>query len=388
MEKIKIGIIGFGNMGSGHAKHIHDGGSQKVEVTAICDIDLERIKVANELYPNVKNFDNAEDMIKSGLIEAVLIAIPHYFHPEMAKLAFENNLHVMCEKPAGVYTKQVLAMNEDAKKSGKVFGIMFQQRTNPLYQKLKNMIETNQFGHIKKVIWIVTDWYRPEIYHKSASWRSTWVGEGGGTIINQNPHNLDLWQWMFGMPNKLTSFCSWGKYYDIECDDDVTIYMEYDNGTIGIYTTSTAEAPGTNRLEISTDMGKVVIENDSFMFYRNVISEREHSRENKNAFAKPEFWECKVPVPTSDKQPHCQILDSFADAIREDKELLAKGVDGIYEMTISNAIYMSDWLGNVKIDLTNFDHEKFYELLMEKVGKSKTKTKKVEKVVSDTTGSY
>ena len=376
MSKIKIGILGFGNMGSGHSVNITSGKTKNVELTAICDNDPDRLEVAKKKYPDVKLFDNAEDMYKSGVIDSVLIAVPHYDHPPYAVKAFECGLNVMIEKPAGVYTKQVLEMNEAAEKSGKVFGIMFQQRTNPIYQKIRELINDNQLGKIKKVIWIVTDWYRPEIYHQSGSWRSTWAGEGGGTIMNQNPHNLDLWQWMFGMPDKLTAFCSWGKYYNIECDDDVTIYMEYDDGMTGIYTTSTAESPGTNRLEISCDMGKVVVEKSEIKFFRNTMSEREFSNTNEKPFGRPEAWECKIPVSSEGPRDHSAVLDIFADAVTVGKELLAKGVDGINEMTISNAIYMSDWLGNTKIDLKSFDHDKFYELLMERVKASKPKNVK------------
>lgn len=386
MDKIKLGIIGFGNMGVTHSRNITSGITKNFELVAICDTDPDRLKKVNEDYPDVKTFDNAEDMYKSGLIEAVLIAVPHYDHPPLAVKAFEYGLHVMCEKPAGVYTKQVAEMNEAAKKSGKVFGIMFQQRTRPHHVKLKELIESGELGKIKKVIWIVTEWYRSEIYHQSASWRSTWAGEGGAVIMNQSPHNLDLWQWLFGVPDYLTAFCSWGKYYNIECEDDVSVFMEYKDGLTGIYTTSTAEAPGTNRLEISCDMGKVVMENNEIKFFRNTVPEREFSKNNKAPFGKPECWECKIPVNDTKQSDHCIVLDKFADAIRNGGELIVDGTEGINEMLISNAIYMSDWLGNKKIDLNNFDDEKYYELLMERVKTSKPKH--VEKIIADTKGSY
>jgi predicted dehydrogenase len=379
-NKIKMGIVGYGNMGVGHAHGISKGDAGNIELAAICDHDPERLAVAEEKHPDVARFLNAGEMYKSGLVDSVLIAVPHYDHSPLAVSAFEHGLNVMCEKPAGVYTKQVLEMNEAAKKSGKTFGIMFNQRTDPAYIKLRELVKGGELGHIKKIIWIVTDWYRPEIYHQSGSWRSTWSGEGGGTIINQNPHNLDLWQWIFGMPNKLASFCSWGKYYDIECEDDVTAYFEYDSGTTGIYTTSTAESPGTNRLEISADMGKVVVEKGEIKFFRNTVSEREFNKNNMSPFGRPEAWECIVPVPkTPEIRQHDIVLSKFANAVLNGGELIAEGVDGIYEMTVSNAIYLSDWLGNVKIDLNNFDHDKFYELLMEKVKNSKPKN--VKKIV-------
>ena len=387
MRKLKIGILGFGNMGSGHADNIKKGRTSKIELAAICDISEERRKAAKEKYPDVSVFDNAEDMYKSGLIEAVIIAIPHYDHPKYTMLAFENNLHVMCEKPAGVYTKQVLEMNEASKKTDKKFAIMFNQRTNPNFKKIKEMIESGSLGHIKKVIWIVTDWYRGDGYHRSASWRGTWKGEGGGTIMNQNPHNLDLWQWMFGMPDRVTSFCYYGKYHELECDDDVTAYFEYDNGTVGIYTTSTAEAPGTNRLEISCDMGKIVLENGVMEFYRNEISEREFNAAS-TGFGTPTAWKSTLMYPlTNPESQHSVVLDNFADSIFENKPLITQGCEGINEMTLANAIYLSDWLGHTAVSTKDFDHEKYYEMLMDKI-KNSTFKKTTDSKTLDTQGTY
>lgn len=225
-------------------------------------------------------FTDTDELYKSGLCDVVIIAVPHYDHPSLAIKAFEHGLNVITEKPAGVYTKQVLEMNEAAEKSGKLFGIMYNQRTNPMYQKIRELVKNGDLGHIKRISWIITDWYRCQCYHDSGAWRSTWKTEGGGALINQNPHQLDLWQWMFGMPDKITSFVSFGKYYDIEVEDDVTAFMEYENGTTGTYITSTGESPGTNRLEIACDMGRIVVENGKMIFNRNVISEREFNAEN------------------------------------------------------------------------------------------------------------
>ena len=271
MEKVKVGIIGCGNMGSEHAKKLTAGRVPDMELVAVCDIEQERRDAMHELYPTLKVFDKAEDLMDSGLCDAVIIAVPHYSHPPMVIYALEHGLNVMSEKPAGVYTKQVKEMNEAAKKSDKIFAIMFNQRTNPVYVKLREMIQRGDLGHIKRITWIITNWYRSQAYHDSSSWRSTWKGEGGGTLINQNPHQLDLWQWMFGMPDRIYAKASFGKYYNIEVEDDVMAYFEYDNGTTGEYITSTGEAPGTNRLEIACDMGKVVIENNKMTFYRNHI---------------------------------------------------------------------------------------------------------------------
>lgn len=387
MEKIKLGIIGVGNIGVTHSKNITSGQTKLVDLVAVCDIAPDRRTWAEKNLPGVKVFDDATEMMKSGLIDSVLIAVPHYDHPRLAIEAFSYGLNVYNEKPAGVYTKQVLEMNEAAKKSGKVFSMGFNQRTRPPFQKVRQLVQSGQLGHIKKVIWIATDWYRPQAYHDSCSWRSTWKGEGGGTIINQNPHNLDLFQWIFGMPSKILSMNDYGKYYNIEVEDDVSAFFKYDNGTVGIYTTSTGEAPGTNRLEISCDMGKIVCEFGKITFWRNVESEREFNKNFDGVFGTPECWKCEIPTKDEDRPQHAILLDNFADAILHGKELLAPGLEGINEMTIANAIYYSDWLGNKWVDVKNFDHDGFYNALQDKVAKS-TVVKNVKQKTAGTEGSY
>ena len=371
MRKVKVGIVGFGNMGSGHANYMATGEVTNMEVTGICDINPECLKRAKELYPDVPTFDNAEDMYKSGCCEAVIVSTPHYYHPPLSKLAFDYGLHVMCEKPAGVYTKQVLEMNEAAKAHpDRVFTIMFCLRVAPVYKTLKKLIDSGKLGHIKRITWQVTTWYRPQTYHDSAGWRSTWATEGGGTLINQNPHQLDLWQWLFGMPDELWADVSFGKYYDIEVDDDVTCVMRYKNGTTGVYVTSTGEAPGTNRLDISCDWGRVVVENDKIIWDKNEMSEREWNATRH--CEEPPCTREEVPVEGEDAL-HSGILREFADTIMTGAEQTAPGLEGINELTMSNAMYLSTWKGNVWIDLNNFPHDEFYEELQKRVATSKAK---------------
>jgi predicted dehydrogenase len=387
MECVRLGIIGIGNMGTAHSLHIHaDHKVQGMVLSAICDISEERRAWAKEHLPSVAVFEQAADMYRSGLIDAVLIAVPHYDHPALAALAFANGLHVLVEKPAGVYTKQVLEMNAAAEQSGKVFGIMYNQRTNPVYQKVRELMQSGELGALKRVVWIITNWYRPQAYHDSGSWRSTWKGEGGGTLINQNPHNLDLLQWMLGMPSRIRSFCSFGKYYDIEVEDDVTAYLEYPNGASGVYITSTGEAPGTNRLEISGDMGRIVVENNRISFDRNRISEREHNRINTEAFKAPESWHVDIPVATDGGEQHIGILKNFANAILHGDKLLAPGEEGINGLLISNAIHYSTWTDDWAV-LDSFDHDHFYELLQERINNS-TVQKNVSQRVSDVRDSH
>jgi predicted dehydrogenase len=248
------------------------------------------------------------------------------------------------------------------------------------------MVQSGQLGHIKRITWIITDWYRPLSYHNSSSWRSTWKGEGGGALINQNPHQLDLWQWMFGMPDRIYAKASYGKYNDIEVEDDVMAFFEYDNGTTGEYITSTGEAPGSNRLEISCDMGRIVIENNQMTFNRNVISEREHNKSTTELFAKPECWKCDIPCDFSGGEQHVGILKNFTNALLNGTELLAKGEEGINGLTISNSIHLSSWTGET-IDVKNLDADRFYEMLQEKIKNSKV-VKNTKRVVAETKGSY
>ncbi len=386
MEKLRLGVIGFGNMGTGHVASVAGGRVPEMEMGAICDISPARQQAAQKQYPGIPVFSSGEELFQSGLCDAVIIATPHYDHPALAVEAFRHGLHVITEKPAGVYTMQVREMNRAAAASGRVFGIMYNQRTNPVYQKLREMIQRGELGHIKRVTWIITDWYRPQAYHDSSTWRSTWKTEGGGALINQNPHQLDLWQWLFGMPDRIYARASFGKYYDIEVEDDVMAFFEYDNGTTGEYITSTGEAPGTNRLEIACDMGKVVIENNRILFHRNIVPEREFNKTNTEAFGKPECWECNIPADFSGGPQHPGILSNFASAVLRGTSLLAKGEEGILGLTISNAIHLSAWTGET-VDVKNFPDERFYSLLQEKIQKS-TVVKKESQVISDTSKTY
>ncbi len=386
MEKVRLGIIGIGNIGTTHVKNVLNGKVQNVVLSALCDKNAERREKAQELCPDVPCFKTTEEFFSSGLMDAVLIAVPHYLHPPLAIEAFSHGLHVLCEKPAGVYTKQVLEMNEAAAKAGRVFGIMYNQRTNPAYQKLRTMIQEGQLGHIKRVTWIITHWYRPQAYHDSNVWRSTWKDEGGGALINQNPHQLDLWQWMFGMPDKVFARVCFGKYHNIEVEDDLVALFEYENGTIGEYITSTGEAPGTNRLEVACDMGKIVIENNEMRFDRNVISEREFEKMNMKPFGKPECWKCILPVDVSGGEQHSGILRNFADAILNGTGLLSPGEEGIYGLTLSNAIHLSGFTGET-VDVKNFPHDRFYNLLQEKIKSSQAKKQTVQ-TVADTENTY
>lgn len=385
MDKVKLGIIGAGNMGSAHCNNILQGKTPEIELTAVADLKESRREWARQTLPqSVRIFEDGDSLIESGLCDAVLIAVPHYDHPTLAMKAFAHGLHVMCEKPAGVYTKQVREMNEAAQQSDLVFGMMFNQRTNHVYRKMKEIVESGEYGQIKRVNWIITDWYRTQAYYNSGGWRATWDGEGGGVLLNQCPHNLDLLQWICGLPVKVQAFCHNGKWHDIEVEDDVTAYMEFSNGATGVFVTTTADAPGTNRFEITLEKGKLVCENEKLSFYALDISEREYCYTALEGFTKPEGHFVELETDGLNLQ-HVGVLNAFAANILRGEPLVARGEEGIRGLTLSNAMHLSSWLGRpVEIP---FDEDLFLEKLNERRASSKAKTN-VQEATFNTEGSY
>ncbi|MDQ0233047.1 Gfo/Idh/MocA family protein [Metabacillus malikii] len=386
MEQVKLGIIGVGNMGTQHAKYLQEGVIDGAVLTAILDKNENRTKELNSvLNQDVQVFNDEEAFFESGLVDAVIVATPHYDHSYFAIKAFEQNLHVLCEKPAGVYTKQVREMNEAAKKSGNVFSMMYNQRTNPLYEKVRELIREGELGEIRRMNWLITNWYRSQSYYDSGGWRATWAGEGGGVLINQCPHQLDLWQWMTGMmPTRMRAFCHFGKYRDIEVEDDVTAYAEYDNGATAVFITTTGETPGTNRLQINGDRGKVVVEDGKLNYWRLRVSESQFNREYTGGFGEPECWKVDIPI-TGKETSHTGITQNFVDAILKGTPLIAPGEEGIKGLSLSNAMQLSAWTDDwVKFPL---DEEMYYKYLKEKIANSTVK-KEASSITLDVKGTY
>lgn len=384
MNNVRIGIIGIGNMGSAHARSIFSGLIPRMTLTAVCDIAPQKLEWASANLPGIPQFTDYRQLLNSGLIDAVIIATPHYLHPPIAIEAFGHGLHVMTEKPAGVYTAQVQEMNQAAKESGKVFGIMYNQRTNPLFQEMRQIVKNGQLGELKRSVWIITNWYRTQAYYNSGSWRATWEGEGGGVLLNQCPHNLDLWQWIFGMPSKIRGFCQYGRWHDIEVEDEVTAYAQYPNGATGVFITTTGEFPGTNRLEITGDKGKLVWEEGRLTFWELSQPERQVCFESPQGFASIPY---SVKQIETDKKEtgHIGILTNFANCILDGEELLAPGYEGINGLNISNAIHLSDWT-NDWAELP-VDSELFLKLLNQK-RKNSVKKETASSEIQDISGTY
>lgn len=383
METVKLGIIGIGNMGNAHAKKVLDGEVPGMTLTAVADRREIRRNWAAENLADVTIFEEGEDLIKSGLCDAVLIATPHYQHPTLSILAFEHNLHVLCEKPAGVYTLQVREMNAAAEKSDRVFAMMFNQRTNCLYRKMNELAKSGELGAIKRVNWIITDWYRTQIYYDSGDWRATWEGEGGGVLLNQCPHQLDLIQWICGMPSKVRAFCHEGKWHDIEVEDDVTVYLEYPNGATGTFVTTTADAPGTNRFEITFEKGKLVCENDKLILTKLEVNEREFCKTATGGFDTPKSETFEVETDGENEQ-HVGVMKKFANAILNGTPLVADGKEGINGLMLSNAMHLSSWLDQT-VTLPIDEH--LYKAELDK-RRANSRKKEAKDITFDTEGTY
>lgn len=384
MEKVKLGIIGVGNIGTQHVNNILQGKCPEIELTAVADRREDRRTWAKEhLSEGTAVFEEGSALMDSGLCNAVLVAVPHYQHPVLAQEAFGKGLHVLCEKPAGVYTKAVEEMNEAAQKSGLTFGMMFNQRTNCLYRKMREMVQDGTLGQLKRVNWIITDWYRTQIYYDSGDWRATWEGEGGGVLLNQCPHQLDLLQWICGLPTRVQAFCHEGKWHDIEVEDDVTAYLEFDNGATGVFVTTTGDAPGTNRFEVTGTKGKLVCENDTLTFWQLAEDEREFCRAAKEGFQKPPCTVSQVETDGQNPQ-HVGVINAFAAHILRGEPLVAPGEEGIRGLTLSNAMHLSSWLKK-PVDIP-FDADLFLaELNKRRAG---SRRKEGGNITFSTEGSY
>ena len=366
MQDLRLGIIGLGNMGQVHAHAIATGAISRCRLAAVSDPDQELLSK----YSPARAYLLSSELITSGEVDAVLVATPHYSHTTIGIEALEAGLHVLVEKPLSVHKSDCERLIAAHRSSEQVFAAMFNQRTDPYYLKLRELVCNGELGTVRRINWIVTNWFRTGAYYASGGWRATWAGEGGGVLLNQSPHQLDLWQWLFGMPRKVRAFCHLGRYHDIEVEDDVTAYFEYDNGATGVLITSTGEAPGTDRLEVTAERGRVIIENDRFHFTRNEVPMSKFSKESPERFGKPEAQEIEIPMPGHGGQ-HSEVLQNFVDAILHRKPLIAPAAEGIRSVELANAMLLSSFTDKT-ISLP-IDARAFERLLKEKIAASKAK---------------
>lgn len=347
MERVKIAVIGIGNIGNLHLGNIEK--EPKVELTAVCDIVPEKANAAAERY-GVKAYYDSDQLLADKVVDAVIIGTPHYAHTTIGIAALNSGHHVLVEKPISVHKadcQRLIAAHTD--NSSLVFAAMFNQRTDPRYQKVRELVQSGELGKLLRVNWIITNWFRTQAYYDSGGWRATWAGEGGGVLLNQCPHNLDLLQWIVGMPEQIRAFCDIGKRHTIEVEDEVTAFMVYPDGCTGLFVTSTGEAPGTNRLEIAGDRGKLVMENGTIAYTRNEVPATEFLETSKASFARPPIWNVEIPVVGQGRQ-HAAVLENFADAILTGAPLIAPAEEGIRSVELANTMLYSSLMGR-PIDL-------------------------------------
>ncbi|ONI40254.1 dehydrogenase [Candidatus Epulonipiscium fishelsonii] len=394
MKKVRLGIIGMGQQGGFYlgtltgiqinpGKPIEKADLEQIEVTAVSDIDPAKREKIKSLLPNIHVYDNYIDMLDSGNVDAIVTTVSHYLHSEMGIEALKRNIHVLLEKPAGVYTKQVQELIDVAKgKPELTFAVFFNQRMNPLYRKLKEIIDNGEIGEIRRTNWIITTWYRPQAYYDMSAWRATWEGEGGGVLVNQAPHQIDLMQWLCGMPKKVYAKCQYGYQRDIAVEDDVTALFDYGNGATGVLVTCTHDIVGSDRLEILGDKGKIVVNNSRTVTITRL--KKSESEINAQITDLTEVYKLMrgssniqnelIDVETIEfdnvwGQQHIDILKNFAANILDKTPLVAPGSDGIRGVRLANAIHLSSWL-NKEIDI-DFDENFFYEKLQEKIREEK-----------------
>ncbi len=340
MDFVKFGIIGIGNMGSAHTNFISELANAKL--TAVCDINpkaFDRIKP--EIREKIKCFTDVDTFLKEADIEAVIIAVPHYFHPDLAIKAMQSGKHIIVEKPIAVHKKEAERMiAEGAKHPELKQSLMFNQRTLPAHKKIKQLIESGELGKINRINWVITDWFRSQTYYDSGDWRASWRGEGGGVLLNQCPHQLDLWQWLFGLPETVRGVVKFGKYHDVEVEDEVNVYMEYANGTVGNFIASTGEMPGTNRLEITAEKGKLTFEGGKLLFIRNEIETTEFIKTTKKVFGISDNWICEIPY-NGDTHQHRNVIENVANAILKDTPLIAPMAEGIRGLELGNSMLLA-----------------------------------------------
>lgn len=361
MNKLHLGVIGLGNMGSEHCRMVVSGKAPEIELCCVADLRQERRDWAEKTLPeNVKVYASGQELIDAADCDAVIIAVPHYDHPVLAEAALKRGLHVLCEKPVAVYTAQVPPVLAAAKESGKTFALMFNQRTNCVYRKMKEILDSGELGEMKRMSWTITDWYRSQAYYDSGSWRATWDGEGGGVLLNQCPHQLDLLQWICGLPVKVRAFAHEGKWHDIEVEDDVTAYLEFANGATGVFIASTGDLPGTNRLEITCDQGKMICEGGKLWMLKLPMSESEGYRHGADAYPQPKIEPIEVETDGENPQ-HIGVTNAFAAHILHGTPLVAEGEEGLRALMLSNAMHLSAWLER-PVELP-IDEELFARLL-------------------------
>jgi len=373
MKKVRIGIIGVGGMGSAHcisAKEL-----KETKLVFVCDID-EKIAKAKSKEFGVPYFTDYKKAFKSGLCDAVVIATPHWIHPEIAIFAFKNGLHVLSEKPIAVTVADADRMIKAAKDNKKVFAVMFQKRTTSFVKKLTEIIKSAAIGEVTRTL-CIDPWYRTQSYYDSGTWRATWAGEGGGVLINQSSHTIDLFTYIAGLPAKVEAKTR-TSLHKIEVEDEVAVSLEYKNGGWGYFYTSTCEPAGKDAslyMEIAGEKGKIVVSGTDITLYTYSVPVSKFTHQSKGMWSSLDVKEEKVKLD-KDVLGHREIMRNFAMAIHKKEKLISPGQEGLNAVEFFNACILSGMKNKaVKIPVNRNE----YNSLMKNLVKN-SKAKKNVKV--------
>ncbi|MEI9940829.1 MAG: Gfo/Idh/MocA family oxidoreductase [Pseudomonadota bacterium] len=336
---LRIAVVGVGNVGGSHARELSLGKVRGAMLTGVCDTSPEALA----RFPRVPAFVSQSALLAAGLADAVLIATPHYDHTPLAIEALAAGLHVLVEKPLAVHKADALRMiaaYERRPNARQLFAEMLVLRADPRFRYLRALIKNGELGALRRIHWVITDCLRTDAYYRSSGWRATWHGEGGGVLLNQCPHSLDLWQWLFGMPTRVHAFCGFGRMHEIAVEDQVTAYLEYDGGLNGVFVASTGEAPGSNYLEVVGDLGKVVVERHGLKVTRNETSTLELLRTGPARVPNGSAPTEEIPLAHG-PSPLTAMIQNFVDAILEGKALVAPATEGLASVELANAMIYS-----------------------------------------------
>ena len=345
-QQIKTALIGFGGMGRTYAWMINSGMIPELKLTGICCRNAEGQKLIGEQYPGVATYPDVEAMADHAEdFDAVIIVTPHTSHVDLGMRFACMGKHILLDKPAGIDAGSVAGLLDACRENRAEFAMIFQNRNLPAFRKVKEMLEAGVLGTLHRAVWICNNWYRSPAYHRSAAWRSSWVTECGGLMINQNPHYVDMWNWFFGLPDRVYADMEFGRYNDFLVDDAVDIQFSYDSGFHGTMISATGEAPGVNRLEIWGSRGRLTVEETARLFFdENAMSTEEFGLVNTEKFAGIPHTQREIQLEETENL-YVQILRNFGQHLLDGVPLIAEGIDGLRQVQLANAVYLSGWEG-------------------------------------------
>jgi len=308
-------------------------------------------------------FADYHQMLASTLPEAVVVIAPHPFHAPLAIEALRAGAHVLVEKPIALQVAEADAMIAVAADVGRLLAVNLQQRTRGVIRTARALIQDGRLGAIQRVEMVAT-WTRTAAYYRRAGWRGTWRGEGGGVLMNQAPHTLDVLCHLLGLPARVVA---WNRtlYHDIETEDTSLSMLEWANGAQGTLLVSTAQAGEPERLEIVGTRGALRLQNGALAVSSAEADLLEFMRDDPDPFARLPYTPVEVDIE-SGGGTHQTIYENFVAAIRDGVPLVADGAQGRMSLEVANAIILSSHTGRA-VELP-VDRAAYAALLAEKQG--------------------